>query len=68
MKRVKIVKNYVQKGNIFGFNIMSNKKDARLIGVAPITQYTHVCNINSNTHWISHYVVKVIFHSLRNCS
>ena len=38
------------------------------IGVAPITQYANVRNKNSNTQGSSPYVVKVIFHTLRNCS
>ena len=38
------------------------------IGVAPITQYTHVRNKNSNTQGSSPNVVKVVFHTLRNCS
>ena len=38
------------------------------ISVAPITQYTHVRNKNSNTQGSSPYVVKVLFHTLRNCS
>ena len=38
------------------------------ISVAPITQFTHMRNKNSNTQESSPYVVKVIFHTLRNCS
>ena len=38
------------------------------VGVAPITHYTHLPNKNSNTQGSSPYVVKVIFHTLRNCS
>ena len=38
------------------------------IGVAHITQYTHVRNKNSNTQESSPNVVKVIFHYLGNCS
>ena len=38
------------------------------IGVAPIMQYTHERNKNSNTQGSSPYVVKVIIHTLRNCS
>ena len=38
------------------------------IGAAPITQYTHVRNKNSNTRGSSPNVVKVIFHTSRNCS
>ena len=38
------------------------------IGVAPITQYTHMRYNNSNTQGSSPNVVKVIFHTLRNCS
>ena len=38
------------------------------IGVVPIMQYTHVRNKNSNTQGSSPNVVKVIFHTLRNCS
>ena len=38
------------------------------IGIAPITQYTHMRNKNSNTQGSSPNVVKVIFHTLRNCS
>ena len=37
------------------------------IGVAPITQYTHMGN-NSNIQGNSPNVVKGIFHTLRNCS
>ena len=37
-----------------------------LIGVATITQYTHVRNKKSNTRGSSPNVVKVIFHTLRN--
>ena len=46
-----------------------NAFNATIIGVAPITQVTHVRNKkNSNTQWSSPNVVKVIFHTLRNCS
>ena len=38
------------------------------IGVAPITQYTHVRNKNSKTQGSSPNVVKVIFHTTRNFS
>ena len=38
------------------------------ICVAPIMQYTQVHNKNSNTQGSSPNVVKVIFHTLRNCS
>ena len=38
------------------------------IDVAPITQYTHVRNENSNTQGSSTNEVKVSFHTLRNCS
>ena len=38
------------------------------IGVAPVMQYTQVHNKKSNTQWSSPNVVKVIFHTLRNCS
>ena len=39
-----------------------------LFGVAPIMQVTHVRNINSNIQGRSLKVLKVIFHSIRNCS
>ena len=39
-----------------------------IVGVAPITQYTHVRKKKSNTQGSSPYVVKVIFNTLRNCS
>ena len=39
-----------------------------VIVVAPITQYTHVPNENSNTQGSSPSMVKVISHTLRNCS
>ena len=38
------------------------------IGVAPIKQYTHMRNKKTNTQGSSPYVVKVIFHTTRNCS
>ena len=38
------------------------------IGVAPITQYTYMRNKNSSTQGSSPNVVKVIFHTIRNCS
>ena len=38
------------------------------IGVAPISQYTHVRNKKSNTQGNSPNVVKVISHTKRNCS
>ena len=38
------------------------------IGVALIKQYTHVRNKKSNTKGSSPDMVKVIFHTLRNCS
>ena len=38
------------------------------IGVAPIMQYSHVGNKNSNTQGSSPNVVKVVFYTLRNCS
>ena len=46
------------------------KKGLRIcyIGLAPITQYTHVCIKNSNTQGSSTNVVKVIFDTTRNCS
>ena len=34
------------------------------VGIAPITQYTHVRNKNINTQGSLPYVVKVIFHTL----
>ena len=39
-----------------------------IIGVAPITHYTHVCHKNCNTQGSSPNLVKVFFHTLRNCS
>ena len=36
-----------------------------LIGVGPITQYTHVCNKNSNTQGSSPNVVEVIFQTFK---
>ena len=38
------------------------------IGVATITQVTHLCNKNSNIKGRSLDVVKVIFYTIRNCS
>ena len=38
------------------------------IGVAPITQHTHVRNKKSNIQGRSPNVVKTIFHTLRNYS
>ena len=38
------------------------------IGVAPITQVTHMCNKNSNVQGRSPNVLKVIFHTKWNCS
>ena len=38
------------------------------IGVAPITQYTHVRNKTSNIQGSQPNVVEVIFHTIRNCS
>ena len=38
------------------------------IGVAPITQVTHVRYKNSNIQGRSFNVIKVIFHTMRNCS
>ena len=38
------------------------------IGVAPITQYRRMHNKNSNTKGSLPNVVKVIFHTTRNCS
>ena len=35
-------------------------------GVAPITQYTHVRNKNSNTQGSSRYMLKVIVHTFKN--
>ena len=43
-----------------------NLRSALYIGVALITQFTQVCNKNSNTQGSSPYVVKVIFHTLMN--
>ena len=37
------------------------------IGVAPITQATHVRNEKSNIQGRSLNVIKVIFHTIRNC-
>ena len=39
-----------------------------VIGVAPIMQYKHVRNKNSNPQGSLLNVVKVIFHTLTNCS
>ena len=39
-----------------------------IIGVAPITQYMHVRNKNSNTQGSSPIVANVILNTLRNCS
>ena len=36
------------------------RRQVAMIGVAPITQYTHVRNKNNNTQESSPYVVKVI--------
>ena len=36
--------------------------------VAPITQYAHMRNKDSNIQGSSANVVKVILHTLRNCS
>ena len=47
-------------------NMSCNKIDT--LGVAPITQFTHLHNKNSNTQGSSSKVVKVIFHTKRNCS
>ena len=38
------------------------------IGVSPIMQYMHVRNKDSNTQGSSPNVVKVFFHTRRNCS
>ena len=38
------------------------------IDVAPITQVTHVCNINNNIQGTSLNVIKVIFYTIRNYS
>ena len=40
----------------------------RSIGVAPITQVTHVRNKNSNTQVRSLNAIKMISHTIRNCS
>ena len=40
----------------------------RCIGVAPITQVTHVRNINSNIQGGSLNVIKVNFHTIGNSS
>ena len=45
-----------------------NQLQTRIIGVAPITQYVHVRNKNSNTQGSSPNVVKVISNTTRNCS
>ena len=38
------------------------------IGVAPVMQYMHARNRNSNTQGSSPNVVKVVFYTLKNCS
>ena len=38
------------------------------IGVTPFTQVTHARNKNSNIQGRSLKVIKVIFHTIRNCS
>ena len=38
------------------------------IGVAPITHVTHVRDKNSNIQGRSLNVIKVIFHTIRDCS
>ena len=40
----------------------------RHIGIAPITQVTHMHDKNSNNQGRSPNVVKVIFRTIRNCS
>ena len=40
----------------------------RSISVAPITQVMHVRNKNSNIQGRSLNAIKMIFHSIRNCS
>ena len=50
---------------------MSRQEEQRttfIIGLAPITQYTHVRDKNSNTQGSSRNVVEVISHTTRNCS
>ena len=43
-------------------------KFQNLIGIAPIRQVTHVRNKNSNIQGRSLNVIKVIFHTISNCS
>ena len=52
----------------FSMPLKFNEKVSEYISVVPITQYTHVCNKNSNTQGNSPRVVKEIFHTLTNNS
>ena len=47
---------------------MKDSDHVEFIGVAPITQVRHMRNENSNIQGRSLNVIKVIFHSIRNCS
>ena len=49
------------------FNESSGKIILLNVGVAPITQVTQVRNKNSNIQGRSLNVIKVIFHTIRNC-
>ena len=55
---------------ISGFTVyqINIQHAVNMIGVAPIMQYTHMRNKNSNTQGSSPKVVKVIFHTTRNFS
>ena len=50
------------------FEIIFGGNGRNIIGVAPITQYTHMRNKNSNIQGGSLNVIKVIFHTIRYCS
>ena len=50
------------------FEMMFGGNGRNIIGVAPITQCTHMCDKNSNIQGRSLNVIKVNFHTIRYCS
>ena len=49
-----------------GFSVINPCSQVQYIGVAPITQVTHMRNKNNNNQGRSPNVVKVIFHTIKD--
>ena len=57
----------MHKSTCWALPVHNFAKESLVIGVALITQATHVLNKNSNIQGRSLNVIKLIFHTIRNC-